>query len=234
MYLVIGTIAVTLVSGIFGGYGGYLVGQTSSLDKPVAIEIGESRRKLYWRMSLVLGVIAAFTVPTFLQIMSLGNENKTLLDGVLLGEPDKWFIYAGFCLIAGFSGQRFVKRLSSKLLDEALSEAKEARIENQDIKEEVKEIRDDLDVASLIKRTEPLDNNSLKVLHAVELSGKRRVNIKDIIMKVDLDKEDINKAILNLEENFMLSPKELQGEVTWRTRSAGRAALKNIKIDTSD
>ena len=121
--LAISLTSVTMTAGLLGGYGGYLIEKIRLLDQPSERETNSLRDRAYFRMSLVLGVIAAFTIPTFLQFMALGSNGDTLLAAILNSPTrsvDKWFVYVGLCLLAGYSGQQFVKKLSTELLNDAV------------------------------------------------------------------------------------------------------------------
>lgn len=226
MSILIGAALVTLACGLLGGYGGYLIEQ-NKLETSVANNHAKiAENQLYLRMSLVLGVIAALTVPAFLQIMALGSGTTTLFKGVLSGEPDKWFVYAGFCLVAGVSGQQFVRKLSSRLLDEAISDSKEALSKIEKAKDEVEEIREDLEVVALSGESKAIDESSLKVLRTVNEHAKSQPSLEDIVEHSGMSEETVSSAIKELEKQYILSGKESDGKLTWRVRSAGRAILK--------
>lgn len=97
-------IAIIIFSGALGGVASFIIARRNK----EAVQY-----KLY--EAIFLGVIAAATVPLFLNIASsnLLSENT----------QESGYIFAGFCILAGLSAVRFLRTLS----DQALQLAKEAK-----------------------------------------------------------------------------------------------------------
>lgn len=62
------------------------------------------------REYLVLGVVASFVVPLFLNMIS----SNLLAD--THDEPYKWFVFAGFCLLAAVFSRSFLESMYSKVI----------------------------------------------------------------------------------------------------------------------
>jgi hypothetical protein len=87
----------------------------------VTIRAEASDRKT-WLWSIVAGIGAALLIPLFLRTVS-----SNLLTGVLSESPnmEDMLVFFGFCLLAAISSKSFIRSLSDKVLQEALT-AKEA------------------------------------------------------------------------------------------------------------
>jgi hypothetical protein len=78
----------------------------------------EQEKPLPWWQHVLVGVVASFMVPLFLNMIS-----GDLIDKIrgIDGKPadySKMFVLAGFCLVAAVSSRAFIKTLSEKVLQE--------------------------------------------------------------------------------------------------------------------
>lgn len=89
---------IMVVAGLLGGVANYFLA-----DRPVEA----SRRDL--TKYTVLGVIAALTVPLFLNMMS-----STLLEGART-KPVDFFVFAGFCLLYVIAARRLMENVAQRL-----------------------------------------------------------------------------------------------------------------------
>jgi len=91
-------LAIMVVAGVLGGAANYFLA-----DRP-----GEPGRK-DWLKYPVLGVVAALTVPLFLNMIS-----STLLEGART-KPVDFFAFAGFCLIYVIASRRLLENVAQRL-----------------------------------------------------------------------------------------------------------------------
>jgi hypothetical protein len=86
----------------------------------------EKQKKDYWK-SLVKGVVAAFLVPIFLEVIKseIGrNLNNNLYD---------YLIFGGLCLIAAIFSDKFIDTIGEKILQKAESAEREAKESNEKV-----------------------------------------------------------------------------------------------------
>ncbi len=98
-----------------------------------------SDEKMFWK-SIIMGIVASFLVPLFLNMIS-----SDLVETILKQTHDatyisKIFIFTGFCLIASIFSRTFMQNISNKLL--------------QQLKEEQSKLREDIEPIR-IRDTEP-------------------------------------------------------------------------------
>ena len=91
-------LAIMIVAGILGGAANYFLA-----DRQVA----PTRKE--WMKYPVLGVVAALTVPLFLNMIS-----STLLEGART-KPVDFFAFAGFCLIYVVASRRLLENVAQRL-----------------------------------------------------------------------------------------------------------------------
>lgn len=101
-----------LPAGALGGFAAFL---TSAKPAAVAVRFG------VWGYCLV-GMVAALTVPLFLSLL----QSKLLDDVKSSSNPEAYLIFAGFCILAGFSAKAFLTGLSDQVIHELTNKMAEA------------------------------------------------------------------------------------------------------------
>ncbi len=91
--------AIMVLAGILGGAANYFLADRQ----------GEAHRR-DWIKYPVFGVVAALTVPLFLNMIS-----STLLEGART-KPVDFYVFAGFCLIYVIASRRFFENLVQRLM----------------------------------------------------------------------------------------------------------------------
>lgn len=110
---------VMLVTGAFGGLVNYFIADP------------EQEKPLQWWKHIVIGIVASFMVPLFLNMISGDLIDKIRgVDGKL-GDYSKLFVLAGFCLVAAVSSRAFIRTLTDKVLQEVRSAKKKAEDASQ-------------------------------------------------------------------------------------------------------
>ncbi|TRZ75873.1 MAG: hypothetical protein D4R93_04220 [Deltaproteobacteria bacterium] len=105
---------VMLAAGSLGGLVNYFIADP------------EQEKPLPWWQHVVVGVVAAFMVPLFLNMISGDLIDKIRgIDGKP-GDYSKLFVLAGFCLVAAVSSRAFIRTLSERVLREVRTANKKA------------------------------------------------------------------------------------------------------------
>ncbi|QDG75343.1 helix-turn-helix domain-containing protein [Labrenzia sp. PHM005] len=122
-------VSIMVVCGGLGGFGAWL------LSPGFENEGNDIRYKGFGY--IVVGIIAAVAVPLFL---SMAESNLIDTSGGFANLRDG-FVFAGFCLVAGFSSRAFLSSISEKVLNELKEKTREAEQIAEDSSEEVEELR---------------------------------------------------------------------------------------------
>ena len=104
---------IILGAGLLGGWAGYLADASSG----GSVAANEGRHSL--TRHLVLGVIAACSVPLFLSVLQ-----SALMQDIFKGKPDQpatipyveFLVFAGFCLVAALSSRAFLDTLTKNVI----------------------------------------------------------------------------------------------------------------------
>ncbi|MBK7355293.1 YEATS-associated helix-containing protein [Propionivibrio sp.] len=96
---------IMVVAGVLGGVANFFLS-----DRQNDRQRDYSRRD--WGKYLILGVIAALTVPLFLNMLS-----SNLLEAART-RPVDFFVFAGFCLIYVVASRRFFENVANKLMNQ--------------------------------------------------------------------------------------------------------------------
>ena len=110
-----------LICGIVSGYASYLWQDKT----PVQLDPSQTQSS-DWQKYVVISVVAAATVPLFLQTIS---SQLIIPEANGYAKPTNYFVFSGLCLLAGFSAPQYLKRLTSKIfedIDNANSKANQA------------------------------------------------------------------------------------------------------------
>lgn len=122
------------LSGAAGGLGRFVVTTNvpaELIPSPVRTQPNINKKR---RQAIYLGVIAAFVVPVFLSIASVGSNEgliTKLFEGALAGEAkaDKWWsqllILVGLCIVASYGAQSFLDNMHSALLKKLIDQQDE-------------------------------------------------------------------------------------------------------------
>jgi hypothetical protein len=220
-------VGTMLLSGAVGG----LI--NSYLADPV------TEKPLTWWQHIILGIVAAFIVPVFLNTISsrliaeIKITDKPLTSEIL----SKLLVLAGFCLVASVSSRAFIRSMTDRLLQE-VSAAK-------NVAKQAKQQADNASaIASLSVETEPQDElgagNSLsmvaapkpevteterKILQAMVNSRFSMRSISGIAKDSSLPREQVNTCISDLiSKALIMEGKNSDGQPRWYPTPLGRTA----------
>lgn len=196
--------------------GGALGGVASYLSTKISKE--ESRPLL---KRIVLGIIAAFVVPLFLNMIS----SAIILDTA--GWTD-YLVFMGFCVVAGFSSKSFLSSISKRILDKV-----------QIIEEKHDELAEEVDPL-LARVTEPeaatelimsefqLDDSDQKVLRALNNPKYIRRSVSGIEKATGFSDVEVVDHLSNLKKEGLVNQRSGQkGDLFWLT-SLGRQLIQSM------
>lgn len=110
-------IATMIVTGMLGGYAGYLIEKNkvlrSDLSSIAALREDIKKEKKYF---LITGICAALLIPLFLSTISSQLMKESQED------PLKYFVFGGFCLLVAIFSKQFISSLSDKILKQVKEE----------------------------------------------------------------------------------------------------------------
>jgi len=182
------TIGVLLISGMAGGYGNHI------LSKRKVSTANRSKGK--WTKddtfhSVIIGVIASFMVPLFLNTISSTIIKDSIKDNY------QYLILAGFCLIASTSSTAFIKQLSERVI---FQDGKSDGITKRGVIGYINSARAKWTMQELNEiRTDHFNNDtqnlSNKILDAVLNSGNENLTASDIAIKIKSNTETVTKIL---------------------------------------
>ena len=214
-------VAVMLACGVLGGIVNFFLADPG----------GE--RPLVWWKHVVIGIVAAFMVPLFLNMISSG-----LIDGIRgtsaqPGDSSKLYVLAGFCLVAAVSSRAFIRTLSDRVLQEARSANKKAE-EAQEQAAEARAI-----VAPLVEAETPdrgaaniadeapaadLPADERAILAAMSNTRFTMRSVSGLSKDTGLEKAKVNQAISSLiSKGYVAQAQTSSGQLRWHATSTGRS-----------
>jgi hypothetical protein len=204
-------ILIMLISGTFGGLINYFINN-------------EEKKKL----CILYGLAASFMVPLFLNMISSnlleqihGSESKP-------GDPLKYFVFTGFCLVAAISSRTFIKNMIISILKKMDDEIKHTKndVSNvKDIAELVLAAKTEVDQGEEIKGQ--LSDDQIKVLKTMVKGEMVLRTIKGIAKDADLPHESVKQAINGLISKGLVRQHEREGGPRWVITLEGRKNVPN-------
>lgn len=204
---------IMLVAGAFGGFINYL------------LEVRDNKEKASILRSLVVGIGASYLVPLFLTMISsaLITQNTEA--------PEKYFVFAGFCLIASISSSAFIRTLSDRILSEVKKNTKlveEVKNEVQPIITKETETDPEEEYSIMSKKIENLSPNSVNILIAFHEGKYTWRSISGISKETGIDRETIKDELEDLaEEGFVVTKESKRGGVRWALSNKGKSYADN-------
>jgi hypothetical protein len=203
---------IMLIAGSFGGFINYL------------LEVRDNKEKASLLRSLVVGVGASYLVPLFLTMISssLTSFNEK--------EPEKYFVFAGFCLIAAISSSAFIRTVSDRIL----KKAEEAKQIAENVQKEFLPILDketEIDTDEEIMRTseanaeskEPVNEDILLALSTNKYTWR---SLSGLSKELNIDKNVLREELEKLESNgYVNTKKSTKGGKRWSITLSGKVKL---------
>lgn len=206
---------IMFLAGVWGGWINYL------------LEIRDNKETASRRRSLIVGIGASFLVPLFVTMF------PSSLMATAKHEPEQYFVFAGFCLIASISSSAFIRTLSDRILNaakKATTDAQKATMTVEEIKEKVQPLIDketELDPEEVTRKILGLNEDAINILSAFEEKEYTWRSISGISKATGMDKDTIIDELEKLEEQgFVISKESPHGNLKW--------ALRNWELIFSD
>ncbi|PKO87222.1 MAG: hypothetical protein CVU18_11475 [Betaproteobacteria bacterium HGW-Betaproteobacteria-12] len=211
-------LAIMLAAGILGGAANYFLADRQS----------EAGRK-DWLKYPLLGVVAALTVPLFLNMMS-----STLLEGART-KPVDFFAFAGFCLIYVVASRRLMENVAQRLLGQ-LDQVKREVVQLKQQK------REESAAALAAARIEPaapavteaeprevLSYNDVEILRALAEESFVYGNLAAICERTGLARDFVSHRLTVMKTMGVIETRINDKNVLhWGVSSRGKAVLGDI------
>lgn len=201
---------IIVVSGGLGGLANYLTTDIEANEVMPLIK------------RVAVGAIAAVVVPAFLSLIS----SSTIKDAMT---PTDYFVFAGYCLLAGFSSKAFLTSMSKGLVDRLkVVEERQSTLESE--VDPILEKETELDDEAMEVKAFNLSENDQVVLEALGNPKYTRRYLKGIVTETNLEKQE---ALISLDK---LKVMELvrhrtnnNSELFWLTHK-GRKTIRDMAI----
>lgn len=219
-YAFLATLVLTmLLAGLLGGAVNYFLSQE---DQP--------NLHYFLGRSLWIGIVAAFMVPLFLNMISskLVTDIRSS-DGPL--SATNLLVFAGFCLIAAVSSRAFIRTLS----DRVLKEVREAKKEAEQAKEQAQEAsfiveqrteKDQPKESTAVSSSAALTEDEKKVLEAFQRRDFVLRTTSGIIQDSHIDPAKVENILLKLRERGLVDQRRGKaGGVRWYITQEGLESI---------
>lgn len=213
-------LAIMLAAGVLGGAANYFL----------ADRHGEPGRK-DWLKYPLLGVVAALTVPLFLNMMS-----STLLEGART-KPVDFFAFAGFCLIYVVASRRLMENVAQRLLGQ-LDQVKREVVQ---LKQQKREEATAAAIAAAAPRLEPvaaeaepeprevLSYNDVEILRALAEESFVYGNLAAICERTGLARDFVSHRLTVMKAMGVIETRINDKNVLhWAVSTRGKAVLGDI------
>jgi hypothetical protein len=181
-----------------------------------AIRTGKAKND-YWK-SIVKGIVAAFLIPLFLEIIK-SNIGKEL--GTSLYE---YLVFGGLCLVAAIFSDKFIDTLGDKILqkaDHAEQKASESSEKINTMIEKVAEPENEMQslvesrLSGLSASTGQENDEFHQIINALKNTNYHFRTISGIAKETKLDKNTVKKSLMELQEKDLVKQVDTGKRVVW-------------------
>lgn len=215
---------IMIAAGILGGVANYFLSERG----------GNLPARGDWSKYPILGVIAALTVPLFLNMIS-----SNLLEAART-RPVDYFVFAGFCLIYVVASRRVFENMASKLLgqmDQMKRELVQMRQQRQEVSAPL--LRDDgpvpIETPGPVPLTRPevvkesLSYNDIEILRALTEENYVYGNLVGLTDKTGLARELVSARLTVLKSLGIIETRINDKNVLhWTVSARGKQVLGDI------
>lgn len=208
-------LAIMVVAGVLGGVANYFLS-----DRPGEMGRGD------WLKYAVLGVVAALTVPLFLNMIS-----STLLEGART-KPIDLYVFAGFCLLYVVSSRRLFENAALRLkaqLDQMKREVGHLKQQKQEapVVREEKPVEPRLEVKPEPK--EALTYNDVEILRALAEESFVYGNLAAVCDKTGLGRDFVSQRLTLMKSLGVIETRINDKNVLhWFVSPRGKQVLSEI------
>ncbi|HEX6734849.1 MAG TPA: YEATS-associated helix-containing protein [Azonexus sp.] len=213
-------LAIMVAAGILGGAANYFLADRQ----------GEPGHR-DWLKYPVLGIVAALTVPLFLNMIS-----STLLEGART-KPVDFFAFAGFCLIYVVASRRLMENVAQRLfgqLDQVRREV--VQLKRQRLEEEAAAAAPRLEpVASEPEPREVLSYNDVEILRALAEESFVYGNLAAICERTGQARDFVSHRLTVMKGLGVIETRINDKNVLhWAVSTRGKAVLGEILAGQDD
>jgi len=199
-------LTIMILSGFLGGTANFFISYSS--DK-------KADNKSYWGY-VILGIVAAFVVPLFLNMIS-----SNLLE-IGQSNPIRLFVFCGFCLIAAVFSHRFLENIYSKVIQQLKKTEKETK-EVKDATSEPDDFENNDSKTLLEQQRSKLSENENKVLSAFGTGKYTFRSLSGIKNETDLLKEKAQESLnLLVSKNLLIQTFGENNQQLWYLTTSGK------------
>lgn len=210
---------IMFLAGVLGGIANYFLS-----ERPT-----ESAKKGEWIRFLILGIVAALTVPSFLNMMS-----STLLEGART-KPIDFFTFAGFCLIYVIGLGRIFEDVASKFMPQI----EQVKRDMQHLKQRreappppppvVKEEKVETPPEPKLEPREALSYNDIEILRALAEESYVYGNLAALCEKTRLGRELVSQRLMLMKSMGVIETRINEKNVLhWFVSPRGKQVLAEI------
>lgn len=213
---------IMVIAGVLGGAANYFLAERH----------GEPGRR-EWVKYLVFGIVAALTVPLFLNMIS-----STLLEGART-KPVDFFAFAGFCLIYVVASRRLVENVAQRLMGQLDQVKREVGHLKQQKRDEPVAIPHKAEVAPP-KQVEPeprevLSYNDVEILRALVEENFVYGNLAAICERTGLNRDFVSQRLTIMKSMGVIETRINDKNVLyWGVSVRGKAVLGDILSGQED
>lgn len=211
---------IMVVAGVLGGGANYFLSERSH---------DAGRRE--WLRYPVLGVVAALTVPLFLNMIS-----STLLEGART-KPVDFFTFAGFCLIYVVAARRLMDNIAQRLLGQIDQVGREVRSLKQAQQRELiaQAERVEADKATEPQPREVLSYNDVEILRTLVEANFVYGNLAAICERTGLARDFVSQRLTIMKSLGVIETRINDKNVLhWGVSARGKALLAEILTGQDD
>ena len=208
-------LAIMVVAGILGGIANYFLADRQ----------GEPARR-DWIKYPVFGVVAALTVPLFLNMIS-----STLLEGART-KPVDFYVFAGFCLIYVVASRRFFENMVQRLMGQIDQVRRDVgHLKQQKRDEPVVALKSEPEPIKLAEPDpkEVLSYNDVEILRALAEESFVYGNLAAICESTGLARDFVSQRLTVMKAMGVIETRINDKNVLhWFVSARGKAVLNDI------
>ncbi len=211
-------LAIMMAAGTLGGIANYFLA-----DRPA-----DAGRRGWLRYS-ILGIVAALTVPLFLNMIS-----STLLEGART-KPVDFFAFAGFCLIYVIASRRLMENVAQRLLGQLDQVRREVGQLQRKQQEEAAAARIETAVAVEPEPREVLSYNDVEILRALAEESFVYGNLAAICERTGQARDFVSHRLTVMKSLGVIETRINDKNVLhWAVSTRGKAVLGEILAGQED
>lgn len=214
-------LAIMVICGILGGLANFFLA-----DRQGAPKAGE------WRKYPVLGVVAALTVPLFLNMIS-----STLLEGART-KPIDFYVFAGFCLIYVVASRRLFENVAQRLLGQLdVVKRDMAQLKQQQFEQEAaaREERAAERIEVAAEPRETLSYNDIEILRALSEESYVYGNLASLCDKTGQARDLVSQRLTVLKSLGIIETRINEKNVLhWFVSPRGKQLLSEVLSGADD